>query len=198
MSRRTWSFARMGTKRHKWLSLQTMPGMPALSTSAPSVSRSADLRAAALARLCLRPRLASPLISAITWQIPVRHARAGVGPGIASHHDLGPAGGGHHDPSDDPAFMEAFARMVDDDYRKGHFPDVWEPRKQQKTCLLSPDRSKLSPSPQQHKPRRTFTRSAAFSRRSRCSASALPSTAITAPKRAKPSRVSRCTPELSR
>ena len=30
-------------------------------------------------------------------QIPVRHARAGVGSGIASHKDLGPAGGGDHD-----------------------------------------------------------------------------------------------------
>ena len=35
--------------------------------------------------------------------------------------------------------------MVDDEYRKGHFPDVWEPRKQQKACLLSPDGSKLPP-----------------------------------------------------
>jgi N-acetyl-anhydromuramyl-L-alanine amidase AmpD len=78
-------------------------------------------------------------------QIPVRHARAGVGPGIASHHDLGPQGGGHHDPSDDPAFMEAFVRMVDDEYRKGHFPDVWQARKQQKACWLSPDSLKLVP-----------------------------------------------------
>ena len=45
-------------------------------------------------------------------QIPVRHARAGVGPGIASHKDLGPAGGGHHDPSDDPSFMQRFIGLV--------------------------------------------------------------------------------------
>lgn len=77
-------------------------------------------------------------------QIPVRHARAGVGPGIASHHDLGAAGGGHHDPSDDPAFIEKFVQMVDDEYRKGHFPDVWEPRKQEKACLLSPESSNLA------------------------------------------------------
>jgi N-acetyl-anhydromuramyl-L-alanine amidase AmpD len=77
-------------------------------------------------------------------QIPVRHARAGVGPGVVSHHDLGPEGGGRHDPSDDPAFMEAFIAMVHDEYRKGHFPDVWEPRKQQKTCALSPDSSKFA------------------------------------------------------
>jgi putative peptidoglycan binding protein/N-acetylmuramoyl-L-alanine amidase-like protein len=37
-----------------------------------------------------------------------RHACAGVGPGVASHNDLGAAGGGHHDPSDDPSFMQRF------------------------------------------------------------------------------------------
>ena len=74
-------------------------------------------------------------------QIPVRHARAGVGPGITSHNDLGAAGGGHHDPSDDPVFMEKFIGMVDSEHRKCHFPDVWVPHKPQKPCLLSPDRS---------------------------------------------------------
>jgi N-acetyl-anhydromuramyl-L-alanine amidase AmpD len=72
-------------------------------------------------------------------QIPVRHARAGVGPGVASHSDLGAAGGNHHDPSDDPFFMERFVSMVDDEHRKDHFPDVWDPHKPQKPCLLSPD-----------------------------------------------------------
>jgi N-acetyl-anhydromuramyl-L-alanine amidase AmpD len=71
-------------------------------------------------------------------QIPVRHARAGVGPGIASHNDLGAAGGGHHDPSDDPGFMERFIGLVDDEHRKGHFPDVWNPHRTLKPCLLSP------------------------------------------------------------
>jgi hypothetical protein len=46
-------------------------------------------------------------------QIPVFYARAGVGPGITSHNDLGATAGGHHDPSDDPAFMEKFVSMVD-------------------------------------------------------------------------------------
>jgi len=78
-------------------------------------------------------------------QVPVRHARAGVGPGIASHSDLGAAGGGHHDPSDDPVFMEKFVSMVDGEHRKGHFPDVWVPHKPRKPCLLSPDRSTSSP-----------------------------------------------------
>jgi hypothetical protein len=70
-------------------------------------------------------------------QIPVRHARAGVGPGIASHSDLGTAGGGHHDPSDDPVFMEKFLSMVDCEYRKGHFPGVWGPGNPQRPCLRS-------------------------------------------------------------
>jgi hypothetical protein len=145
MSRRTWSFARMGTKRRKWLTLQTRPWHACAFNQ-----RSVGVEIGGLAsRGFGTPLLATAArISAYFChhlKIPVRHARAGVGRGIASHHDLGPAGGGHHDPSDDPAFMEAFARMVDDKYRKGHFPDVWEPHKQQKTCLLSPDGSKLSP-----------------------------------------------------
>jgi N-acetylmuramoyl-L-alanine amidase len=61
-------------------------------------------------------------------QIPVRHARAGVGPGITSRSDLGAAGGGHHDPLDDPVFMEKFVGMVDGEHRKGHFPDIWVPQ----------------------------------------------------------------------
>jgi N-acetyl-anhydromuramyl-L-alanine amidase AmpD len=77
-------------------------------------------------------------------QIPVRHARAGVGPGIASHSDLGAAGGGHHDPSDEPVFMERFVSMVDDEHRKGHFPDVWDPHKPQRPCLLSPENGSTS------------------------------------------------------
>jgi hypothetical protein len=51
-------------------------------------------------------------------QIPVRHAPAGVGPGIASHKDRGPAGGGHHDPS----FMQRFIGLVGDEHRKRPFP----------------------------------------------------------------------------
>ena len=77
-------------------------------------------------------------------QIPVRHARAGVGPGIASHDDLGVAGGGHHDPSNDPRFMQRFVSLVDDEHGKGHFPDMWEPRRPQQSCLLSPKNGSTS------------------------------------------------------
>jgi len=77
-------------------------------------------------------------------QVPVRHARAGVGPGIASHSDLGAAGGGHHDPSDDPSFMERFVRLVDDEHRKGHVSEAWDPHSAQKVCLLSPEKGSAS------------------------------------------------------
>jgi len=77
-------------------------------------------------------------------QIAVCHARGGVGPGIASHSDLGGAGGGHHDPSDDPIFMERFVGMADEAHRKGHFPDVWAPQKPQRSCLLSPSHGERS------------------------------------------------------
>ncbi len=71
-------------------------------------------------------------------QIPVRHARAGVGPGIASHFDLGQAGGGHHDPSIDSSFMETFVAAVQDEVNKGDFPALWAPGAAPKPCLLTP------------------------------------------------------------
>ena len=55
-------------------------------------------------------------------QIPVQHARGGVGPGIESHFGLGAAGGGHSDPSTDPAFMTAFIAQVQAETNKGDFP----------------------------------------------------------------------------
>ncbi len=116
-------------------------------------------------------------------QIPVRHARAGVAPGIASHRDLGAPGGGHHDPSDDPNSMEKFDGMFDDEYRNGDFTDVWDQCKPQRPCLLSPDSKSSSTCGSRYRhSHRTFIRSAVFNRRSRCSGIALPSTAITVPK----------------
>jgi N-acetylmuramoyl-L-alanine amidase len=58
-------------------------------------------------------------------QIPVRHARGGVGPGIESHFGLGAAGGGHSDPSTSPAFMDAFIAQVQAETNKGDFPAQW-------------------------------------------------------------------------
>jgi hypothetical protein len=75
-------------------------------------------------------------------QIPVRHGRAGVGPGIASHNDLG-AAGGQHNPSD-PSFMQGFIGLIDDEHRNGHLPEVWVPHKPQKAFLLSPDEGSTS------------------------------------------------------
>ena len=71
-------------------------------------------------------------------QIPIRHAVGGVGPGICSHHDLGAAGGGHNDPSIDPEFMPKFVAMVQSEFAKADYPDVWEPVNTGKVCALSP------------------------------------------------------------
>ena len=60
----------------------------------------------------------------------------GVGPGIESHWGLGAAGGGHGDPSHDPAFMDGFIARVQAHYNKGEFPAVWEPQKGFSPCSL--------------------------------------------------------------
>lgn len=58
-------------------------------------------------------------------QIPLRHARSGVGPGICSHFELGAFGGGHSDPSTDPNVMAAFFTRLEDAYNHHDFPPVW-------------------------------------------------------------------------
>jgi hypothetical protein len=143
--RTTWS-ARTGVRQRKWSTLPTMPGMRALSIGAPLASRWVASRVVVLMRLCLQlARMCSPFLC-YHLRIPIQHARAGVGPGIASHKDPGPAGGGHHDPSDDPTFMQRFIGLVAEEHRKGHFPEVWDPRRAQRARLLSPDKgSPLSP-----------------------------------------------------
>ena len=122
MSRRTTSSARTGVRQRKWSTSPTMLGTHALSIAAPSASRWVASQVAVLTRLC--SQLAAHVFAYLCdhLQIPVRHARAGVGSGIASHKDLGPAGSGHHDPSDDPSFMQKFVMVRW--HRKGHFPAV--------------------------------------------------------------------------
>ena len=71
-------------------------------------------------------------------QIPVRHARGGVGPGIESHAGLGAAGGGHADPSRDPFFMENFVARVAAHAAKADFPELWEPSVAERPCSLTP------------------------------------------------------------
>ncbi len=69
-------------------------------------------------------------------QIPVRHARGGVGPGIESHWGLGTAGGGHSDPSTDPQWMETFVAAIAAEYARGDFPASWEADGDAKPCPL--------------------------------------------------------------
>jgi hypothetical protein len=43
--------------------------------------------------------------------------------------------------------MQRFISLVDDEHRKCHFPEVWDPHRSQKACLLSPNSgSTFSPS----------------------------------------------------
>jgi hypothetical protein len=71
-------------------------------------------------------------------QIPVRHARGGVGPGIESHWGLGATGGGHSDPSRDPGFMDAFVARVQAHTDRGDFPALWSPENVPTPCPLTP------------------------------------------------------------
>ena len=104
-------------------------------------------------------------------QIPVRHARAGVGSGIASRKDLGPAGSGDHDASDDPSFMQKFIGVV---VRAISLRcEIHTGPKRHVRCRLIQARP-CRPSPHRHRSFRTFTRSTDFNRRSRCLGTALP------------------------
>jgi murein L,D-transpeptidase YcbB/YkuD len=40
---------------------------------------------------------------------------------------------------------ESQQTLVDNEHRKGHFPDIWDPNKPQKPCLLSPNGGSTSP-----------------------------------------------------
>lgn len=71
-------------------------------------------------------------------QIPCRWARAGVGPGFCSHYDLGAAGGGHTDPTTDPAKWQQFVTMVQAAYNKADFPAIWQGEHEGGKCLLAP------------------------------------------------------------
>jgi len=52
-------------------------------------------------------------------QIPVRHARGGVGPGIESHLGAGKAGGGHSDPSTEPDWVTDSSTLSEANTQKG-------------------------------------------------------------------------------
>ena len=58
--------------------------------------------------------------------LPCRWAEKGVGEGFCSHYDLGQAGGGHRDPTTDPAVWQAFVRRVEAAYARPQ-PAVWRP-----------------------------------------------------------------------
>lgn len=49
--------------------------------------------------------------------IPCQWSKHGVGPGFTSHYDLGAEGGGHSDPTTDPAILAAFVTRVEASYK---------------------------------------------------------------------------------
>ena len=68
-------------------------------------------------------------------EIPCRHALDG-GPGFCSHFETGMLGGGHSDPSTDPAWMAKFADLVGVSYAKGGFPASWTAERDAAVCSL--------------------------------------------------------------
>lgn len=59
-------------------------------------------------------------------QIPLRFARAGVGPGFCRHFDLGKAGGGHSDPTTSDAVWQRVMALITEEYAKVDAGHVWE------------------------------------------------------------------------
>ena len=132
------SSVRTAAKRHKWSS------SPDKAWHAMAFnSRSVGLEMAGYAEKGFAPALLAATARVTAYlchhlQIPIRHARGDVGPGVASHRDLGQAGGSHNDPSMDPEFMQKAVAMVADQANKHDFPRVWEPERPLKACLLTP------------------------------------------------------------
>ena len=106
-------------------------------------SRSVSLEMAGYVKQGYKPALLQAAAEIIAYlaahlQIPIRHARGGVGPGICSHWDLGAAGGGHSDPSTDSGFMDRFIAMVQAAYDRHDFPTVWDVDDGPTACRLTP------------------------------------------------------------
>jgi N-acetyl-anhydromuramyl-L-alanine amidase AmpD len=106
-------------------------------------SRSIGIEMEGYAQNGYKPELLAAMAKIVAFlchylQIPVRHARNGIGPGIESHWGLGTAGGGHSDPSTDPQWMETFVTAVAAEYAKGNFPPNWEPNATPVPCRLNP------------------------------------------------------------
>ena len=105
-------------------------------------SRSVSLEMEGYAKYGYKPELLSAAAEIFAYlaahlQIPIRHARAGVGPGICSHYDLGKAGGNHQDPSTDSGFMDKFIALVQAAYDKHDFPQVWDVDDAPTPCRVS-------------------------------------------------------------
>jgi N-acetyl-anhydromuramyl-L-alanine amidase AmpD len=59
------------------------------------------------------------------FDIPVQWAQGGQGAGFCRHYDLGKAGGGHSDPTTDPAIWSSFVKRIGATAASGAAP-LWE------------------------------------------------------------------------
>ena len=95
MSRRATLFPRTAARRCKWLISPTMAGTYIFNQRSVGVAMgSFASRDSDAPLLTTTARMFAYFCYHL--QIPVRHARARVGPVITSHNDLGAAGGRHH------------------------------------------------------------------------------------------------------
>jgi hypothetical protein len=72
------------------------------------------------ALLLTTARLAAYLCK--TYNIPIQRAPGGAGKGLETHFGLGKDGGGHSDPSTNPAWITGFIARVKAEADAGHYP----------------------------------------------------------------------------
>lgn len=60
------------------------------------------------------------------YQLPCQWAKGGAGAGFCSHYNLGRAGGGHSDPTTDPAIWDHFIGLVNAAYHDPTLPASWD------------------------------------------------------------------------
>lgn len=105
-------------------------------------SRSVGIEMAGYTKNGFKPELLKGTAAITAWlchylQIPVRHARGGVGPGIESHWGLGRSGGGHCDPSTDPAWVDRFVQLTQTEFAAGYDPHWIDATEGARPCALA-------------------------------------------------------------
>ena len=125
-------------RQRKWSTSPTMPGMHALSVGAPLPSKWVASQVLVLMRLCGNMRACFRLfVLSFTNSSPTCARWRRTGYCLAQRSR--PCGRRSSRSVRRPELRERFIGLVGDEHLKGHFPEVWDPRRSQKACLLSPD-----------------------------------------------------------